>query len=51
MHEYYAVKRGHHPGVYGNWEEAHNQVRGALVWDLKEACQSEDVWQHVSSIW
>lgn len=31
MHEYYAVKRGHNPGVYSNWEQAHSQVRGLIL--------------------
>ena len=31
MHEYYAVKRGHHPGVYSNWEDAHDQVRDFIL--------------------
>ena len=27
MYEWYAVKRGRYPGVYGSWDEANEQVR------------------------
>ncbi|CAK0783073.1 hypothetical protein CVIRNUC_006268 [Coccomyxa viridis] len=28
MYEWYAVKRGRYPGVYGSWDEANEQIHG-----------------------
>lgn len=44
---FYAVRKGHHPGVYGTWEECQSQVdkfRGA---QFKKFASEEQAWSYV----
>ena len=47
MGKYYAVKNGHHTGIYETWEECEREVRGYSGAQYKSFKSLDDAWEYL----